>query len=198
MPRPQNKADLIALAEKNYGELVKFIASMSEDEKSTPFDFSSLNKNEAHWSRDKNARDVICHLTEWHKLLLKFVAESTKNEAGGKSENKKSVIVYQILPEPYNWKNYGDMNLAIWRNCQNITTEKAIADFAESHEKVMELAKSFSNEELFAKKHFAWTGTTNLGAYFISTTSSHYDWAIKKLKAHRKIIAGKQYDNHRA
>ena len=191
MPRPQNKADLIALAEKNYDELLKFIDSMSQDEKSTPFDFSSLNKKEAHWSRDRNVRDVICHLTEWHKLLLKFVAENMKGEKGGKSENKKPAIVYQFLPEPYNWKNYGDMNRAIWKNCQNITTEKALADFAESHKKLMELAESFSDEELFAKKHFAWTGTTNLGAYFISTTSSHYDWAIKKLKAHRKIATGK-------
>ena len=191
MPRPQNKADLIALAEKNYDELLKFIDSMSEDEKSTPFDFSSLNKKEAHWSRDRNVRDVICHLVEWHKLLLKFVAENMKGGSGEKSENKKPAIVYQFLPEPYNWKNYGDMNRAIWKNCQNITTEKALADFAESHKKLMELAESFSDEELFAKKHFAWTGTTNLGAYFISTTSSHYDWAIKKLKAHRKIATGK-------
>ena len=191
MPRPQNKADLIALAEKNYDELLKFIDSMSEDEKNTPFDFSSLNKKEAHWSRDRNVRDVICHLTEWHKLLLKFVAENMKGEKGGKSENKKPAIVYQFLPEPYSWKNYGDMNRAIWQSCQNITTENALAGFAESHRKVLELARSFSNDELFEKKHFAWTGTTNLGAYFISTTSSHYDWALKKLKAHRKIAAGK-------
>lgn len=191
MPRPQNKTDLLSLAEKNYDALVEFITSMSEDEKSTPFDFSSLNKNEEHWSRDKNVRDVICHLVEWQKLLLKFVAENMKSENGEKSENKKSAIVYQFLPEPYNWKNYGDMNRAIWKNCQNITTEKALTNFAESHKKVLELARSFSDEELFEKKHFAWTGTTNLGAYFISTTSSHYDWAIKKLKAHRKIVAGK-------
>lgn len=82
MPRPQNKADLLALAEKNYDELVKFISSMSEDEKSTPFDFSSLNKKEAHWSRDKNVRDVICHLLEWHRLLLKFVAENRRSGSG--------------------------------------------------------------------------------------------------------------------
>nr|WP_290438624.1 ClbS/DfsB family four-helix bundle protein [Streptococcus salivarius] len=25
-----------------------------------------------------------------------------------------------------------------------------------------------------------------LGSYFVSTTSSHYDWAMKKLKAHQK------------
>ena len=191
MPRPQNKTDLLTLAEKNYNELLKFITSMNDAEKSMPFDFSSLNKKEAHWRRDKNARDVICHLVEWHKLLLKFVAENMKGGSGGKSENGKPAIVYQFLPEPYNWKNYGDMNRAIWKNCQNITTEKAIANFAESHEKVMELAKSFSDEELFEKKHFTWTGTTNLGAYFISTTSSHYDWALKKLKAHRKIVARK-------
>lgn len=188
MPRPQNKADLLALAEKNYDELVKFIGSMSDAEKNTSFDFSSLNKKEAHWSRDKNARDVICHLVEWHKLLFKFVAENTKNGSGGKSENGKPAIVYQFLPEPYNWKNYGDMNRAIWQDCQEIPLEKALSDFAESHRKVLELAASFSDEELFAKKHFAWTGTTNLGAYFISTTCSHYDWALKKLKAHRKIV----------
>ena len=191
MPRPQNKADLIALAEKNYDELLKFIDSMSEDEKNTPFDFSSLNKKEAHWSRDRNVRDVICHLTEWHKLLLKFVAENMKGGSGEKSENKKPAIVCQFLPEPYNWKNYGDMNRAIWKNCQNVPLEKALADFSESLEKVLELARSFSDEELFAKKHFSWTGTTNLGAYFISTTSSHYDWALKKLKAHRKIVFSK-------
>ena len=51
MPRPQNKNDLIVLAEKNYDELLKFIDSMSETEKNTPFDFSSLNKKEPRQER---------------------------------------------------------------------------------------------------------------------------------------------------
>ena len=55
---------------------------------------------------------------------------------------------------------------------------------AESHEKVLALADKYSNEELFTKKYFSWTGTTDLGSYFVSTTSSHYDWAIKKIKLH--------------
>ncbi len=46
----------------------------------------------------------------------------------------------------------------------------------------MTLAGTFSNEELFTKQYFSWTGTSSLGAYFISATSSHYDWAMKKLK----------------
>ena len=31
-----------------------------------------------------------------------------------------------------------------------------------------------------------WVGGSTLGSYFVSCTSSHYDWAIKKLKAHIK------------
>jgi hypothetical protein len=45
---------------------------------------------------------------------------------------------------------------------------------------------SFTNDELFARKSFAWTGTSTLGAYCVSATSSHYEWAIKKLKMHIK------------
>lgn len=39
-----------------------------------------------------------------------------------------------------------------------------------------------ANEELFESKHLTWTVNSTLGAYCVSTTSSHYDWAIKKLK----------------
>ncbi|MBQ8777787.1 MAG: ClbS/DfsB family four-helix bundle protein, partial [Treponema sp.] len=28
-------------------------------------------------------------------------------------------------------------------------------------------------------------------SYFVSNTSSHYDWAMKKLKAHKKLVLGK-------
>ena len=57
---------------------------------------------------------------------------------------------------------------------------------SESHAAVMELAKDFSNEELFSKGVYKWVGGSTLGSYFVSNSSSHYDWALKKLKAHRK------------
>ena len=34
-------------------------------------------KKEAHWGRDKNVRDVLIHLYEWHQLLIKFVEHNT-------------------------------------------------------------------------------------------------------------------------
>lgn len=116
-----------------------------------------------------------------------------KTEGAEAAENSKSKNPQSSTSFCQNLttENYGDMNCAIWQSCQNITTEKVLADFIESHEKLLEFARSFSDEKLFEKKHFAWTGITNLGAYVISTISSHYDWALKKLKAHIKIVAGK-------
>ena len=50
----------------------------------------------------------------------------------------------------------------------------------------MTLIEQFSNDELFAKGSFGWTGTSTLGAYCVSTTASHYDWAMRKIRMHIK------------
>ena len=118
-------------------------------EKTIPFDFTEdEKKKEAHWKRDKNLRDVLIHLYEWHQLLLNWV------DANEKGKDKP------FIPEPYNWKTYGDMKLA----------------------------ETFTDEELFTKGVYPWVGGSTLGSYFVSVTASHYDWAMKKLKAHRKIV----------
>lgn len=55
-----------------------------------------------------------------------------------------------------------------------------------SHREVMDLADTFTDKELFSKGIFKWVGNSTLGSFFTSNTSSHYNWAIKKLKAHRR------------
>ena len=80
------------------------------------------------------------------------------------------------------------MNRVLWQQHQQTTLDEATSMLADSHRKVLALAKSFSDEQLFTKKFYRWTGTSDLGSYFVSTLSSHYDWALKKLKAHRKKV----------
>ena len=65
------------------------------------------------------------------------------------------------------------MNVMLWKRHQGTDLETAKKMLAESHRKVMEMAAGFTNEELFTKKYYNWTGTTDLGAYFVSTCSSH-------------------------
>lgn len=180
MARPQTKDDLIVAAELNYDKLLKLIDSMSLTELNTKFDFTAdTGKKEAHWGRDKNLRDVIIHLYEWHNLMLQWV------------ENNKSGISKPFLMEGYNWKTYGNMNILFWQRNQTTSLEASMEQFKASHKKIMEEIEKMTNDELFRKNAFDWVGGSTIGSYFISVTSSHYDWAMKKIKAHRKIVNGK-------
>ena len=175
MVRPQTKENLMIAAKENFEKLNTLISKMSDKELTTPFDFSKdEKKKEAHWKRDKNLRDVLIHLYEWHQLILNWV------ESNQKGEEKP------FIPQPYNWRTYGDMNVEFWKKHQNISLEDATRNLEKSHKDVLELAEKFTNEELFSRKIYKWVGGSTLGSYFVSTTSSHYDWAMKKLKAHQK------------
>ncbi len=73
---------------------------------------------------------------------------------------------------------------------QTTSLEDAKRMFLKSHDDVIKLAETFSDEELFTKGVYKWAGGSTPGSYFVSVTASHYDWAMKKLKAHRKNCAG--------
>lgn len=178
MGRPTSKTDLLTAATGSYAKLDFLISHLSETELTTLFDFSGdEKKKEAHWNRDKNLRDVLIHLYEWHQLLLNWVAANQNGESA------------PFLPAPYNWKTYGAMNAAFWEKHQQTTLQNAKHMLRQSHNEVLKLAESFSNEQLFTKGVYPWVGGSTLGSYFVSTTASHYDWAAKKLKAHKKNCA---------
>ena len=175
MPRATTKTELIAAANDQWNKMWELIDSMPDETRSATFDFGDDSKlKEAHWHRDKNLRDVLVHLYEWHWLLLNWTAA---NLGGGAKS---------FLPESYNWKTYGEMNVVFWEKHQSTTDENAVSMIHDSHAQVMVLIESLTNEELFMKKHFPWTGTSHVGSYCISVTASHYDWAMKKIKLHIK------------
>jgi len=176
MARPTTKEQLKQIAEENFGKLFDLINSMTKEEQEKTFSFED---------RDKNIRDVLVHLYEWHQLLLNWI---NSNRSGSKAG---------FLPEPYNWKTYPKMNITFWEKHQKTSLKEAVTLFKKSHSEVIALIAPFSNEELFTNKHFSWTGTTSLGSYCVSATSSHYDWAIKKIKKHKKsLIATSRFVNN--
>jgi hypothetical protein len=152
---------------------------MTDGERSATFNFGGgFNQKETHWKRDKNLRDVLIHLYEWHQLLLNWITANQNGE------------ITPFLPAPYNWKTYGDMNVKFWEKHQGTSYIDAKVILLGSHKKVLAILESFTTDELFERKHFSWTGTTTLGSYCVSVTASHYDWAVKKIKAHQKSYKG--------
>ena len=175
MARASTKPELIASAATQFDKMQKLIASMSEEHQNTEFNFEEkASRSQAHWKRDKNLRDVLIHLYEWHQLLLAWVKANKNGEAR------------PFLPAPYNWKTYGQMNVEFWEKHQSTSYEKARELLEQSHAEVMAMLETLTDDELFTKKYYDWTGTSTLGAYCISATASHYDWAMTKIKAHIK------------
>ncbi|MBC2250936.1 ClbS/DfsB family four-helix bundle protein [Listeria sp. FSL L7-0123] len=165
MARPKNKEELLQQSAEKYQQLNDLIDSIPTESQQLAFPFED---------RDKNIRDVLVHLHEWHKMALNWYRI-------GMSGKKP------FMPaEGYTWKTTPELNLVIWQKYQttDLTCARELLD--ETHNKEMILIAEHSNEELFTKKYYKWTNTTSLGAIFISSASSHYDWAMKKIRKFKK------------
>lgn len=176
MVRPTNKRDLIKVGNASYGKMTALLNTLPQESLRQNFTFDVEKEKQAHWQRDKNLRDVLIHLYEWHKLLLDWIVANQKGEKR------------QFLKEGYNWKTYGKMNEEFWVKHQHTSYEEAYSLLAQTHHEVMKLAEIFSNEELFEKNVYPWVRGSTLGSYFVSATSSHYEWAMKKIRKFKKSV----------
>jgi hypothetical protein len=165
MARPANKTELLDSSRKNFELLMDFIGSFSEKEQKSEFPKGTMNRN---------IRDVLMHLHHWHLMMIDWYTIGMKGEKP------------EMPAKGYSWKTTSELNKWIWEKYKDTPLEEAMEKFKSSYKKVRRLIEKHSDEELFEKKRFKWTGTTSMGAYFVSATSSHYDWAIKLIKKAKK------------
>ena len=163
MARPQNKKDLLKAAESEFSKLLDTIQETPD------FEFPEIYMN-------RNIKDVLSHLHHWHLLMLEWYRVGMSGE---KPE----------MPSPgYTWKTVPQLNRWIRGLYKSVTLEEAKSMLEESHSDILSMIRKHSDKELFEKKLYPWTGTTSLGAYLISASSSHYDWANKLIKRAGKTI----------
>lgn len=125
--------------------------------------------------RDRNIKDVLVHLHEWHVLLIDWINNNTKG------------IKKAFLPEPYTWSSYEEMNVGFVKKHLDTTYNDGSKMFEKSYKEVMALIKNFSDEEMFTKAYFDWTENAALSGFVIGTSAEHYEWAIEKIKKHIKV-----------
>lgn len=163
MPRPTSRAALLEQATTGFERLVTLVDGLTPEQRLAEFAFED---------RDRTVRDVLFHLFAWHGLLADWIEGNRTGAA-------------PFFPDGYTWKTYPELNLRFREQAQGVPLEQAYTDLVASHARVMALIEGFSDEELFTKRYYGWTGSTSLGAYCVSATSSHYEWALKKLRRHR-------------
>ena len=175
MANPTTKQELLASISDGYAKLCDQIAKLSDEEKVKPFDFAADPKKcGVRWQYDRCLRDLLIHLHEWQVLMREFV------------QNIREGHPRDYLPDEYR-RNYHEMDKMLVEKHQNTPLEDADRLLRQTHEEMLSLADSFSEEELFQKGYYKNTYTTTMAAYFVSVTTSPYGQAVKLLKSTRRI-----------
>ena len=165
MARPKDKSELLALSKANYDKLITFVDSFSQEAQEKDFPPGTLNRN---------IRDVLAHLHYWHLMMVDWY---TIGMSGQKPDMPAKGYTRKTLPA---------LNELIQQRYSKVTLENVRALLKQSFKVVSKIIEGHTDEELFTKKKYPWTGSTSLGAYLISATSSHYDWAYKLIKKAKK------------
>ena len=151
----------MTLSRAKFDDLNAIIDAIPENARGREFPEGTMNRN---------IRDVLGHLHQWHVMFLEWY------ETG--MQGKKPVMP----AKGYSWKDTPALNKKIWEDNRIIDLLEMRNRFETSHQAIREIIEKHSNEELFEKMRYKWTGATSLGSYLVSATSSHYDWAIKLIK----------------
>ena len=174
MANPSTKQELLAAIADAYAKLCEQMGKMSEAEAAATFDFATDPKKcGARWQYDRCLRDLLIHLHEWQVLMREFV------------QNIREEHPRDYLPDEYR-RNYHEMDKMLVEKHQQTPLEEAKRLLLQTHEEMLSLADSFTEEELFTKGYYKNTYTTSMAAYFQSVTTSPYGQAVKLLKTHQK------------
>ncbi|MCU9614903.1 ClbS/DfsB family four-helix bundle protein [Caldibacillus lycopersici] len=167
MSANSEKERLLYDSEQNFQLLLNIIESVPSRKRTISIETED---------RDKNFRDVMMHLYEWHAMLERWYREGMDGDT-------------PIMPAAgYKWSTIKLLNKKIWESYQDITLTQALKKLTLSHARVMSIIQLHTDEEIMTKKYYKWTKTSNLYSYFAANTSKHYAWAIKKCEAIAKSI----------
>jgi hypothetical protein len=174
MLKIDDKSILLNEATKSFTKLNDLINSMSIETQEATFTFDYSKESGVNWSRDKNIRDVLTHLYEWHVLAINWI------------DNNKHANKVPFLPSGVNWGNYTKMNFAFYDKHQMTSLISAKEMLVNTHKQILSLIEEHSNEELFVNHPFGLDAKSNIADYMAHATISHYNWAIRKITKHFK------------
>ena len=155
----QTKEQLLAEAEQQFQALLLFIQAIPSRKRT--LSVGTIKRN-------KNFRDVLMHLYEWHAMLERWYREGMDGDT-------------PEMPAPgFKWRQLDKLNDQIKSNYEHIKLSQTIKKVTLSHNRIMKLIEQHTDEQIFTKQYYKWTKTSNLYSYFTANTSSHYNWSMKQ------------------
>lgn len=166
MPRPSTKQQLLAAASQEFERLWEAVDAVEP-----------IELDEPGVCGDWSVKDLLAHLDAWHELFLEW-------ERIGAAGDQPAV------PAPgFTFRETPVLNDQIFERCRHDTWKEVTNRLRSSHRQVVDVLARYPADDLFAKRRFAWTGSTSVGSYAVSATSSHYAWAVTHVRRFSKVSA---------
>lgn len=165
MARPTTKDELLERMESEVQRLHEAVASLETADRVVP-----------GACEDWSVKDLLAHLDAWHEMFLGW-------EAAGSAGDQPD------MPAPgFGWSDTPALNQQIWARTKDDGLEDVAKRFLTSYQAVRKVVEAYEDEDLFTKKRYPWTGSTSVGSYAVSATSSHYEWARKLVVRYAKTL----------
>ncbi len=171
MSRPASRTELLARTTGDFDQLMDAVGAVPPERRLGPSDYPR-----------GSVKDMLAHLDAWHRMFLQWERVGRTGEVAE-------------MPAPgYSWRTTPALNMEIHAGHLDDPWEEVVERLRESHSKVRVVIESYSDDELFEKKRHRWTGSTSVGSYAVSATTSHYDWALKHLRKSQQGWAAEDPD----
>jgi hypothetical protein len=159
MSRPTTRTELLARMASEFARLLDEVDQVDPARRLGPSDYPR-----------GSIKDMLAHLDAWHRMFLGW---ERVGRDGGATD----------MPAPgYTWRDTPALNMEIHERHLDDTWDEVLASLRDSHHQVRAVVESYAGDVLFEKRRFAWTGSTSVGSYAVSATTSHYDWALRHLR----------------
>ena len=166
MSRPTTRTELLERTTTEFARLMDAVDEIEPIRRLEPSDYPR-----------GSVKDMLAHLDAWHRMFLEW---ERVGRTGAVAE----------MPAPgYTWRDAPALNMAIHERHRDDAWEEVVDSLVDSHGQVRTVIESYSEDELFEKRRYRWTGSTSVGSYAVSASTSHYDWALKHLRRSRKAWA---------
>jgi hypothetical protein len=168
-----SKKALLGDVEREYAVLTELLVSIPLERYSEP----------GVWRDDWNVRDLVAHLSEWHRLFLGWF------EAGQRG------LVPAIPAAGFTNREIPRLNREIQHRYSASDPGEMRRRLDASHREMLALAAGLTQQQILQPGHFAWTKKNALVTYFGPNAASHYRFAIKALRRWLRQTGGRSRPN---
>ena len=115
-------------------------------------------------------KDFLAHRTEWGRMMIRWLHEAREGKTPA------------VPTERFRWNQLKELNAEIHDRFELMSLDQVEREFNSVHDRLFQLVQTTTEDELFTKQYYTFTGSSDLVTYLNSATASHYRSARRHIQ----------------